>query len=309
MKSDTKIAVLIPAYNEEKTILTVINDFSSLNIDNLSIIVCDNNSNDNTYDIAKNSGKVVVLREKKQGKGNAVRTMFRETEADIYVLVDADDTYKAHDLNKLLHPIINDNADMVIGDRLSSSYFTENKRKFHNFGNTLMKRLINYFFKANISDVMTGYRAFSKRFVKTFPCLSKGFEIETELTIHAIDKNLNIENVVIDYQDRPIDSPSKLNTISDGIKVILTFIKYFALYKPIKFFSFFAIIFACISTIALIPILIEFKQTHLVPRFPTLFVCIFVYIVTIQCFFTGVTLELLNKNNRQEFEYKLLSFS
>lgn len=309
MKSDTKIAVLIPAYNEEKTILTVINDFSSLNIDNLNIIVCDNNSNDNTYDIAKNSGKAVVLREKKQGKGNAVRTMFRETEADIYVLVDADDTYKAHDLNRLLQPIINDNADMVIGDRLSSSYFTENKRKFHNFGNTLMKRLINYFFKANISDVMTGYRAFSKRFVKTFPCLSKGFEIETELTIHAIDKNLNIENVVINYQDRPIDSPSKLNTISDGIKVILTFIKYFALYKPIKFFSFFSIIFACISTIVLFPILIEFKQTHLVPRFPTLFVCIFVYIVAIQCFFTGVTLELLNKNNRQEFEYKLLSFS
>jgi glycosyltransferase involved in cell wall biosynthesis len=299
------VAILIPAYNEEKTITKVIDDFYKILPENSKIFVYDNNSTDKTCDLVLESKKAVLKKETKQGKGNVVRAMFHDIDASIYVLVDADDTYNANDLNKLINPIINSNADMVIGDRLSGAYFSENKRQFHGFGNELMRNLINYFFKSNINDVMTGYRAFSRRFVKTYPCLSKGFEVETEMTIHAIDKNLNIENVVIAYKDRPEDSPSKLNTQIDGIKVVLTFIKYFALYKPLTFFSIFAVLIFVVSTILIIPILNEFRLTHLVPRFPTLITCGFLYIVSLQCFFTGLTLELINKSNRQEFEYKL----
>lgn len=301
-----KIAILIPVFNESKTIKKVIDDFYCVLPENSKIYVYDNNSTDDSYDIAVNTKKCIVRKETKQGKGNVVRRMFREVEAESYVLVDADDTYNAKNLDKLIKPIYENNADMVIGDRLSSSYFIENKRRFHNFGNVLMKILINLFFESKINDVMTGYRSFSRQFVKTYPCLSKGFEIETEMTIHAIDKNLNIENVVVDYKDRPEDSPSKLNTIKDGIKVIFTFIKYFALYKPLKFFSSLAFVFFVIATILFIPILVEFSIIHLVPRFPTLIVAGFLYIVALQCFFTGLTLELINKNNRQEFEYKLI---
>lgn len=300
------LAVLIPVYNEEKTLLKVISDFDSVLPENSKIFVYDNNSNDNSYSIALNSKKAIVKKERKQGKGNVVRSMFQDIDAKVYVLVDADDTYFAKDLNKLIDPIINNNVDMVVGDRLSGTYFIENKRQFHNFGNVLIKHLVNTFFMSNVNDIMTGYRAFSRRFVKTYPCLAKGFELETEMTIHAIDKNLNIENVTVEYKDRREDSPSKLNTMSDGIKVILTFIKYFALYKPFQFFNIFAALFFIVSTIFVIPVLYEFKVTHLVPRFPTLIVCGFLYIVSVQCFFTGLTLELINKNNRQEFEYKLL---
>lgn len=301
-----KLAILIPVFNESKTIKKVIDDFYDVLPDNSKIYVYDNNSNDDSYDIAVNTNKCIVKKETKQGKGNVVRRMFREVEAESYVLVDADNTYNAKDLEKLIAPIFENNADMVIGDRLSSSYFKENKRRFHNFGNVLMKTLINLFFKSNIKDIMTGYRSFSRKFVKTYPCLSKGFEIETEMTIHAIDKNLNTENVVIDYKDRPEDSPSKLNTIKDGIKVVFTFIKYFALYKPLNFFSVIAFIVFVIATVLFVPILVEFNVIHLVPRFPTLIVAGFLYIVSLQCFFTGLTLELINKNNRQEFEYKLI---
>ena len=299
-----KVAVLIPMYNEEKTIAKVIDDFCSVLPENSNIYVYDNNSTDNSYNIAENSHKVILRKEYKQGKGNVVRRMFREVDAEIYVLVDADDTYSAKDLAKLISPIIDRKTDMVIGDRLSSSYFTENKRRFHNFGNVLMKNLINTFFKSDVKDIMTGFRAFSRSFVKTYPCLSKGFEIETEMTIHAIDKNLYVENVTIDYKDRPSDSPSKLNTISDGIKVIFTFIKYFALYKPLLFFTILATIIFIVASIMVIPVLIEYKKTHLVPRFPTLIVSGFLYIAALQSFFTGLMLELINKNNRQEFEYK-----
>ena len=301
------VAILIPMFNESKTIAKVIDDFYAVLPENSNIYVYDNNSIDDSYEIVKKNGKAILRREFLQGKGNVVRRMFREIDAKIYVMVDADDTYSANDINKLIEPIINNGADMVVGDRLSSSYFTENKRKFHSFGNVLMKNLINFFFNANVSDIMTGYRAFNRSFVKTYPCLSKGFEIETEMTIHAIDKNLNIKNVIIDYKDRPLDTPSKLNTISDGIKVILTFIKYFALYKPFIFFNIIALFLFILSTILLVPILIEYQSTHLVPRFPTLIVSGFLYIATLQCFFTGLTLELINKSNRQEFENKLIS--
>ncbi|MBP3201958.1 MAG: glycosyltransferase [Lachnospiraceae bacterium] len=301
------VAILIPMFNESKTIAKVIDDFYAILPENSNIYVYDNNSTDDSYGIVKKNGKAILRREFLQGKGNVVRRMFREIDAKIYVMVDADDTYNANDVNKLIEPIINYGADMVIGDRLSNSYFTENKRKFHSFGNVLMKNLINFFFNANVSDIMTGYRAFNRSFAKTYPCLSKGFEIETEMTIHAIDKNLNIKNVIIDYKDRPLDTPSKLNTISDGIKVILTFIKYFALYKPFIFFNIIALFLFILSTILLVPILIEYQSTHLVPRFPTLIVSGFLYIATLQCFFTGLTLELINKSNRQEFENKLIS--
>ena len=301
------VAILIPMFNESKTIAKVIDDFYAILPENSNIYVYDNNSTDDSYGIVKKNGKAILRREFLQGKGNVVRRMFREIDAKIYVMVDADDTYNANDVNKLIEPIINYGADMVIGDRLSISYFTENKRKFHSFGNVLMKNLINFFFNANVSDIMTGYRAFNRSFAKTYPCLSKGFEIETEMTIHAIDKNLNIKNVIIDYKDRPLDTPSKLNTISDGIKVILTFIKYFALYKPFIFFNIIALFLFILSTILLVPILIEYQSTHLVPRFPTLIVSGFLYIATLQCFFTGLTLELINKSNRQEFENKLIS--
>ena len=298
------VAVLIPMYNEETTISKVIDDFFYVLPENSNIYVYDNNSTDNSYSIVENTHKVILRKESKQGKGNVVRRMFREIDANIYVLVDADDTYSANDLLKLISPIKDRDVDMVIGDRLSGAYFVENKRQFHTFGNVLMKNLINIFFKSNVKDIMTGYRAFSRRFVKTYPCLSKGFETETEMTIHAIDKNLNIENVTIDYKDRPSNSSSKLNTISDGIKVIFTFIKYFALYKPLMFFSIIASIVFIIASVMIVPVLIEFKNTHLVPRFPTLIVSGFLYIATLQSFFTGLMLELINKNNRQEFEYK-----
>lgn len=302
-----KVAILIPVFNEAKTISKVVLDFKNVLPDNSNIYVYDNNSTDDSYDIVKKIDGVIIRKEHKQGKGNVVRRMFREIEAKAYVLVDADDTYSAYDIDKMINPILNDDVDMVVGDRLSSSYFTENKRKFHNFGNVLMKTLINFFFKSNINDIMTGYRSFSRSFVKTFPCLAKGFEIETEMTIHAIDKNLNIKNVIVDYKDRPIDSPSKLNTYTDGIKVIFTFIKYFALYKPFLFFNIISFFLFVVATVLIIPILIEFKNIHMVPRFPTLIVSGFLYIATLQCFFTGLLLELINKNNRQEFEYKLLN--
>ena len=301
------LAILLPVFNEEKTIQKVIEDFYCILPNNAQIFVYDNNSTDNSYNIAKSTNKAIVRKEAKQGKGNVARTMFQDIDAKVYVLVDADDTYSANDLDRITNPIINNNIDMVVGDRLSGAYFTENKRRFHSFGNNLMKTLVNSLFKSKVSDIMTGYRAFSRRFVKTFPCLSNGFELETEMTIHALDKNLNIENVPIDYKDKPKNSPSKLNTLQDGIRVIFTFIKYYALYRPLMFFGFFTIVIFIVATILIIPVLYEYNQTHLVPRFPTLITAGFLYIASLQCFFTGLTLELINKNNRQEFEYKLMS--
>ncbi len=300
------IAVLIPVYNEERTIGKVIEDFSKVLPKNSHIYVYDNNSTDNSFVIAQDTNKAICRKEQNQGKGNVIRRMFREVDASIYVIVDADNTYNPNDLIRIIGPIQNNNVDMVVGDRLSSSYFVENKRMFHNFGNVLMKRLVNFFFYSNIKDVMTGYRAFSRRFVKTFPCLSKGFEVETEMTIHAIDKNLNIENVIVDYKDRPMGSYSKLNTITDGISCFFTFVKFFILYRPLMFFGLVAIILFTIATILICPIFIEYGKTRLVPRFPTLMGSIFIYTIAVQSFFTGLILEILNNNNRQEFEYKLI---
>lgn len=298
-----KIAVLIPCYNESKTIKKVITDFKK-ELPDAAIYVYDNNSSDGTDKIAKENGAIVRY-EYHQGKGNVIRRMFREIDAKCYVMVDGDDTYPAEEVKKLIEPIFSKNADMVIGDRLSSTYFTENKRKFHNFGNSLVRNSINKLFKTKIKDIMTGYRAFSFEFVKTFPVISKGFEIETEMTIHAIDKNMQIENVVIEYRDRPEGSESKLNTISDGIKVIKTIVNLYKNYKPFAFFGLISLLMTLISIGFFIPVFNEYLQTGLVPKFPTLIVCGVVLMLAALFFIAGIILSTLRAKDKNDFEFKL----
>ena len=229
------IAVLIPCYNESKTIAKVVADFRQV-LPEAQIIVCDNNSGDGTDEIARAAGATVIY-EYKQGKGNAVRKMFREIDADCYIMVDGDDTYPAEYASRMAEMILEGKADMVNGDRLSATYFDENKRPLHNAGNKVVRNLINYIFHGNVKDIMTGYRAFSRQFVKGFPVLSRGFEIETEMTIHALDKNLKIQEIPVNYRDRPAGSVSKLNTIPDGIRVLQTIARLFRDYRPLSFFS------------------------------------------------------------------------
>ena len=298
-----KIAVLIPCYNESKTIKKVIEDFKR-ELPEATIYVYDNNSSDNTAEIAKKAG-AIVRTEQKQGKGNVIRTMFREIDAECYIMTDGDDTYPAEDAKKMCKEILENNVDMVIGDRLSSTYFEENKRRFHNIGNVIVRLLINMIYKSKIRDVMTGYRAFSYRFVKTFPVLSKGFEIETEMTIHSLDKNLNLENVTIEYRDRPEGSSSKLNTYVDGAKVIKTIISLYKNYKPLSFFLWLAIILLIIGTVFLIPVLLEFYKTGLVPKMPTFMASIFFFICATQSFFGGLILQTIVEKDKRQFEITL----
>lgn len=298
-----KVAVLIPCYNEAKTIEKVINDFKS-NLPGAVIYVYDNNSTDSTAAIAEKSGAVVRY-EFQQGKGNVIRRMFREIDAKVYIMVDGDDTYPAGAAPQMVELIDEYKSDMVIGDRLSSTYFVENKRLFHNFGNNLVRGSINHLFNTSIKDIMTGYRAFSYEFVKTFPVLSKGFEIETEMTIFAIDRNMKVDNVIIEYKDRPEGSESKLDTFSDGIKVIYTIIKLYKNYKPFGFFNFISIILALVSTGFFVPVFIEYIKTGVVTRFPTLIVCGFVMLMSILLFISGIILATLRIKDQQDFEYKL----
>ncbi len=298
-----EIAVLIPCYNESKTIEKVVTEFKEA-LPNAVIYVYDNNSSDGTDEIAKKAGAVVRY-EHQQGKGNVIRRMFSEIDAKCYIMVDGDDTYPATNVKEMADKILIDRADMVVGDRLSSTYFKENKRPFHNFGNSLVRGSINMLFKSDIKDIMTGYRAFSYRFVKTFPVLSKGFEIETEMSIHAVDKNMYVENVVIDYRDRPEGSSSKLNTYSDGFKVLRTIARLFRTYRPGRFFGIISLILVLLALIFIIPVVIEFVQTGLVPRFPTLIVCGFAVIAAIQSFFSGQILKTIYQKNRQDFEMDL----
>lgn len=298
-----EIAVLIPCYNESKTIEKVVTEFKKV-LPDAVIYVYDNNSSDGTDEIAKNAGAVVRY-EHQQGKGNVIRRMFSEIDAKCYLMVDGDDTYPAEDARAMVDKVLVDRADMVVGDRLSSTYFKENKRPFHNFGNSLVRGSINTLFKSDIKDIMTGYRAFSYRFVKTFPVLSKGFEIETEMSIHAVDKNMYVENVVIDYRDRPAGSVSKLNTYSDGFKVLKTISRLFRTYKPDAFFGIVAAILVILATVFFIPIVITYVQTGLVPQFPTLIVCGFVVIAAIQSLFSGLILKTIYQKNRQDFEMEL----
>ena len=298
-----KIAVLIPCYNEEKTIEKVVKDAKAA-LPEAVIYVYDNNSKDKTVEIARAAGAVIRY-EHMQGKGNVIRRMFREIEAECYIMVDGDDTYPMEYAREMADQVLENNADMVVGDRLSSTYFTENKRPFHNFGNTIVRSSINRLFRCEIKDIMTGYRAFSYGFVKTFPVLSTGFEIETEMTIHAVYNNMQIENVIVEYRDRPEGSESKLNTFSDGFKVLHTIMKLYRDYKPMGFFSICASVLAIIAVLLFVPILVAYVETGLVMRFPTLFVCGFIGLAAIQSLFTGLILSNIALKNRREFEYRL----
>lgn len=300
-----KMAVLIPCYNESKTIEKVVMDWKQA-LPEAIIYVYDNNSTDRTAEIAERAGAVVRY-EYQQGKGNVIRRMFREINAQCYVMIDGDDTYPAEFGRDMVDKVLKKKVDMVVGDRLSSTYFEENKRPFHNFGNSLVRGTINRLFKSNIRDIMTGYRAFSYQFVKTFPVLSKGFEIETEMSIHAVDKNMLVENVIIDYRDRPEGSESKLNTYSDGIKVLRTIIRLYKNYKPLGFFGIFSLILVIIAAMMFLPVLVTYIKTGLVPHFPTLIVSGFIALAAIQAFFAGLILSTLVEKDRQDFEFKLQS--
>ena len=299
-----KIAVLIPCYNEAQTIEKVVMDAKQA-LPDATIYVYDNNSTDGTAEIAEKAG-AVIRHEYMQGKGNVIRRMFREIDAECYLMIDGDDTYPLDCAKELVDKVLYHQADMVVGDRLSSTYFTENKRPFHNFGNSLVRGSINWLFHSDIKDIMTGYRAFSYQFVKTFPVLSKGFEIETEMTIHAVFNNMQIENVVVDYRDRPAGSESKLNTYSDGMKVIGTIIRLFRNYKPMGFFGMIALFLVIIAVAFFIPVLSAFLQTGQVLKFPTLIVCVFTALAAIQSFFSGLILGNMTEKNRKDFEMNLI---
>lgn len=297
-----KIAVLIPCYNEEKTIAKVVKDARAA-LPEAVIYVYDNNSTDRTVELAREAG-AVIRHEYMQGKGNVIRRMFREVEARCYIMVDGDDTYPMEFASEMVDKVLHHNADMVVGDRLSSTYFSENKRPFHNMGNSLVRASINRLFQCDIKDIMTGFRAFSYGFVKTFPILSKGFEIETEMTIHAVYNQLQIDNVIVDYRDRPEGSVSKLNTYADGFRVLGTIFRLYRDYKPFGFFSLFALLLAVVSVLFFIPVLAEYFATGLVLKFPTLIVCGFVMLAAIQSFFAGLMLSNSAQKNRRDFEYR-----
>lgn len=299
-----KVAILIPCYNEAKTIKKVVTDWKKA-LPKAKIYVYDNNSSDGTDKIASNAGAIVRY-ERQQGKGNVIRRMFREIDAQCYIMIDGDDTYPADSAKELVNAVLEDKADMVVGDRLSSTYFKENKRPFHNIGNTAVRWAINTFFRSDIKDIMTGCRAFSYQFVKSFPVLSRGFEVETEMSIWAVDKNMLIKNVPINYKDRPKGSDSKLNTYSDGFKVIMMIIRLFRNYKPMAFFGIIAFLLAFIAMAFFIPILVEYANTGLVPNFPTLIVCGFVFLAAIQAFFAGLILKNLRQKDKQDFEQRLI---
>jgi len=299
-----KIAVLIPCYNEAKTIKKVVEDFKK-ELPEAKIYVYDNNSKDETAKIAREAGAIVKC-ETRQGKGNVIRTMFRQIDAMCYIMVDGDDTYPAEHANEMAKCVLEEDVDMVIGDRLSSTYFKENKRRFHGFGNKLTRLLINMIYKSNIRDVMTGYRAFSYKFVKTFPVMSKGFELENEMTIHSLDKNMKIKNIIVEYRDRPEGSESKLNTISDGIKVMKTIFGLYKNYKPFAFFSIIAIFLLICALVLFIPVFIEYLETGLVARIPTLIISVLFFICSVQSLFSGLILDNIIKTSKQNFEMRLI---
>ncbi len=295
-----EIAVLIPCYNESSTIEKVVKDFRKA-LPEAVIYVYDNNSTDCTDEIARRAGAVVRY-EYRQGKGNVIRSMFRDIDADCYLMIDGDDTYPAEHAGQMAELVLNKGVDMVIGDRLSSTYFTENKRPFHNMGNRVVRFFINKLFDNEIRDIMTGYRAFSRRFVKSFPVLSKGFEIETEMTIHAVDKNFLLEEIPVLYRDRPAGSESKLNTVSDGVKVLSTIANLFREYRPFAFFTYVAALLWIVSLVLFIPVFVEFMNTGLVMRFPTLIVSGVIAIMGLLLWVCGIILSVIVKKHRQSYE-------
>lgn len=299
-KLEGTIAILIPCYNESATIEKVVKDFKEV-LPEATIFVYDNNSSDGTDEIARDAGAIVRY-EYRQGKGNVIRSMFHDIDADCYIMIDGDDTYPKENAREMAELVLNRNVDMVVGNRLSTTYFEENKRSFHNFGNVLVRFLINKLFQSDVKDIMTGYRAFSKKFVKHFPVLSKGFEIETEMTIHALDKNFLIQEVPVIYRDRPTGSVSKLNTYSDGLKVLTTIVRLFRDYRPLAFFSVISIVCFAIAVGIDIPIFTEYFKSGLVPRFPTLIVSGVLATIGMLFFFCGLVLEVISKKHKQLFE-------
>lgn len=301
-----KVAVLIPCYNEEKTVEKVVADYRRA-LPQADIYVYDNNSTDRTAELAQKAG-AIVRREYRQGKGNVIRSMFRQIDADCYLMTDGDDTYPAENAPEMVRMVLEGEADMVNGDRLSSTYFTENKRPFHNTGNRVVRGLINRLFGAQVRDIMTGYRAFSRSFVKTFPVLSHGFEIETEMTIHAVDKNFLIRELPVEYRDRPQGSVSKLNTYSDGAKVLCTIFRLYKEYRPFAFFGACALVFFLLALLLFLPVGVEYLRSGLVPRFPTLIVSVTLALCALLSFVAGVILDVLVKKHRQLFELMLTLF-
>lgn len=293
------IVVLIPCLDEELTIGKVVGDFRK-HLPEARVIVYDNGSSDGTAQVALAAGAEVVC-EPQRGKGNVVRSMFEQTDADIYILVDGDDTYPAQEVRKLIAPIAEGKADMVVGDRLSSSYFTENKRPFHNSGNRLVRSLVNNLFKRRLNDIMSGYRVMSRRFVKNFPIMSDGFEIETEMTVFALERHFRIVEIPITYRDRPSGSVSKLNTLTDGARVLKTVMMLFRDYRPFTFFCMLALLTECLGLGLFIPVLVEYWHTGLVPRFPTLIVACFILLVGLLFFFVGLLLEVIKRNNDRTY--------
>ena len=307
-----RVAVLIPCYNEEQTVRKVVEDYRGV-LPEADIYVYDNNSTDRTVEIATDLCRadphVHLRHEYRQGKGNVIRTMFRDIDADCYLMIDGDDTYPAEHAPPMVQDVLTGRADMVIGDRLSATYFTENKRAFHNFGNRLVRGLINWLFGSNVRDIMTGYRAFGREFVKGFPVLSQGFEIETEMTIHAVDRNLSVKEIPVDYRDRPDGSESKLNTFGDGFRVLRTVYRLFKDYRPFAFFGGLAGILALTTLALFVPILIDYFRIGLVPRFPTLIVAVAIGVMAMLSFLVGVILDVEVQKHRQLHEVMINYFT
>lgn len=306
-----KLAILIPAYNEEVTISKVVKDTLAVTSDikGTSVYVYDNNSSDNTVELAERAG-ATVRHEYSQGKGAVIRRMFREIDAEAYIMIDADDTYPVEVIPDMYSRIVDRGIDMVVGDRLSSTYFEENKRPFHNVGNSLVRSLINFLFKTDIQDILTGYRGFSFNFVKTFPVLSRGFEIETEMSIHATEKRMLVENLIVTYRDRPDGSESKLNTYGDGLRVLKTVINLYRGYHPFAFYSIFSIISLIISaTLFFGRVWIPYVQTHTVDNMPSLIVSMIFFVLSVIAFFSGSILAAIQTNDKRNFELSVIDAS
>ena len=303
-----KIAVLIPCYNEELTIKKVITDFKK-ELPDADIYVCDNNSKDKTAEIAKKAG-AIVMKENRQGKGHAVRRLFKEVEADIYVMVDGDDTYPAEFIHELLKPIVNDEADMCIGDRLTQgNYKKEVKKHFHSFGNSLVKKTINLLFGTKLKDIMTGYRVFTREFVKNFPVMSPGFELETEMTLFALDKRFRIKEIPIVFRERPDGSESKINTVKDGFKVVRTIIRMFKNYRPLKFFGILATVFLLLGLIIGIPVIVEFAQTKYITKVPSAILATGLMIFALISYQSGIILQTIVRQNKEQYEMNLMGYN
>ena len=295
-----QIAVIIPCYNEAATIAQVVRDFAAA-LPGAAIVVGDNNSHDETARLAREAGAMVIA-EPRQGKGNMLRTLLQSVEAECYLMVDGDATYPAESARQLCDKVLNEGCDMVIGDRLSSTYFTVNQRRFHNTGNRMMRGLVNWMCHSNVQDILTGYRAMSRRFVKNFPLRSTGFEVETEMTVHALEHSFKVDAVPVDYRDRPEGSHSKLSTWGDGLRAIKTALTLFGEHRPLRFFSIIAAVLLLLALVLVTPVLIEYFQTGLVPRFPTLIVSGFIAMLAMMLWVGGVILEVISRNNWKQYE-------